>query len=86
MKQAFVDCVGARGRAARERDWKTKIAALPLAERGAALVQMMKSTRTRKGDLAQILAGIIERDFGPTKPFPVPAHITAALRTLVAAT
>lgn len=86
MKQAFVECVGARGRAAREREWTPRVAALTLAERGPAFVKWMTSTGTRKGDLAQILAGIIERDLQTEKRFPVPPHITAALRALVAET
>lgn len=84
LKEAFVACGSPRGREARMRDWNTRIADLRLAERGPALVKWMISTKTRKGDLAQILAALIERDLDASKVFAVPSHIASALRALVA--
>ncbi|UJR83828.1 ATP-dependent nuclease [Sandaracinus amylolyticus] len=84
LKEAFAACVGARGRDGREREWKSRIADLPLATRGEALIDWMTSTKTRKGDFAQILAGLIDRDAEANKLFAVPPHIASALRALVA--
>ena len=84
LKEAFVACGGSKGRDARGREWSTRIADLPLTERGEALIRWMTSTRTRKGDFAQILAALIERDAAANKKFAVPPHIASALRALVA--
>ena len=86
LKEAFVACVGPKGQAARGVAWQTKIADLPIADRGAALMKWMAATKTRKGDLAQILAAVIERDVEAGKRLEVPPHIADALRELVRAT
>jgi hypothetical protein len=44
----------------------------------------MTSTKTRKGDFAQVLAALIERDQRAGNAFAVPPHIANALRALVA--
>lgn len=83
VKEAFVDCTGLKGRSRREQEWKLRIDQLPIAQRGTAFVKWMKSTGTRKGDLAQRLAAVIERDLQTGKRFPVPQHVATALRVLV---
>lgn len=84
LKEAFVECAGPRGRVARTSEWQTRIASLPPAKRGRALVDWMTTTKTRKGDFAQVLVALIERDQGEGRTFAVPPHIARALRALVA--
>lgn len=82
LRRAFAACVTRGNR--RFDKWPDRIDALPTTDRGAALLQWMKETKTRKGDFAQMLAMQIEDDWKAEKRFPVPQHIADALRSLVA--
>lgn len=83
LKEAFVACGGGK---ARERAWKRRIEDRDVVDRGKALLKWMASTRTRKGDFAQVLASVIERRLSIGKTFAVPPHIVRALRALVGTT
>lgn len=62
-----------------EEKWKEQIDKADVKDRPRAFVQIMESSRIRKGDLAQRLAASIEAGTG----FTVPAYLTAALQDLV---
>jgi len=77
LKDAFVSLKpGAR----REKTWADRIEPLPLTERGAEFIKLLKSTKTRKGDFSQALAARIRKT---DDWFVIPDHLQEALRWLV---
>jgi putative ATP-dependent endonuclease of OLD family len=72
LKKAFLDI-----HPHSEKRWQKDVEARSEDERPMAFVELLRSTRTRKGDFAQRLAGYFK-----DSPFDVPAYLRAAIEAV----